>query len=407
MLPLIPQNFISGDLNFFFAFIIGLAFGFILEQAGFSSSRKLAGVFYGYDFVVLKVFFTAGVTAALGLFFFQYLGWVNIDMVFVNPLFLKSAIVGGVIMGFGFILGGFCPGTGFAAASIGKIDAMVYIGGIFLGVLLFGIFYDFFEPLYNADPLGRLFVFEAIGFSQKAFIIVLAVVAVVAFAITQKIQDNTNKFKELQYTQKLDISKPVLLLFVLLFVAFLLPSKRATYANEVPLYKMQEMVNDQEGLVSPIQLAYLMINNFDELQLIDVRTFEEHQWFNLPGSVNIPLENILEKSTVDFLKNGQGKKVLYSNGGVDAQKAWFALSRAGIKDIGFLQGGLNALTETFFGEESIQIEGLSDSDKTDEQKFIKKAREFFKEGVIMQQQTTRSDDFDPSRVQQNQAAGGC
>ncbi len=43
------------------AILIGIAFGFILEASGFSSSRKLAGVFYGYDFAVLKVFFTAAV----------------------------------------------------------------------------------------------------------------------------------------------------------------------------------------------------------------------------------------------------------------------------------------------------------------------------------------------------------
>jgi hypothetical protein len=52
--PLIPQGFINPDLNLFFAFVIGLGFGSVLEQAGFSSSRKLAGLFYGYDFIVLR-----------------------------------------------------------------------------------------------------------------------------------------------------------------------------------------------------------------------------------------------------------------------------------------------------------------------------------------------------------------
>ncbi|HPE43645.1 MAG TPA: YeeE/YedE thiosulfate transporter family protein, partial [Bacteroidales bacterium] len=109
--PLIPQGFVNPDLNLFFAFVIGLGFGYVLEQGGFSNSRKLAGVFYGYDFVVLRVFFTAAITAALGLLLFNYLGWVNYDLLYINPTYLWSALVGGVIMGFGFILGGFCPGT--------------------------------------------------------------------------------------------------------------------------------------------------------------------------------------------------------------------------------------------------------------------------------------------------------
>jgi uncharacterized protein len=119
--PLIPQGFINADLSLFFAFVIGLGFGYVLEQGGFSNSRKLAGVFYGYDFVVLRVFFTAATTAALGLLLFQYLGWIDYDLLYINPTFLWSIIVGGVIMGVGFILGGFCPGTSIVAAVIGKI----------------------------------------------------------------------------------------------------------------------------------------------------------------------------------------------------------------------------------------------------------------------------------------------
>ena len=46
-----------------FALLIGIGFGFALEQAGFSSSRKLAGMFYGYDTTVIKVFFTAAIVA--------------------------------------------------------------------------------------------------------------------------------------------------------------------------------------------------------------------------------------------------------------------------------------------------------------------------------------------------------
>ncbi len=46
--PLIPNGYITGDWNFVIAILIGIAFGFILEASGFSASRNLAGVFYGY-----------------------------------------------------------------------------------------------------------------------------------------------------------------------------------------------------------------------------------------------------------------------------------------------------------------------------------------------------------------------
>src|SRR5210317_2044722 len=143
--PIIPLFNISQEINLLIAFLIGIGFGFALEQAGFSSSRKLAGMFYGYDITVLKVFFTAAITAMLGLLFMNYMGMIDMSIVYVNDYFMSSAIIGGVIMGAGFIIGGFCPGTSVCAAAIGKIDAMYFIGGSFVGIFLFGQAYPLFE----------------------------------------------------------------------------------------------------------------------------------------------------------------------------------------------------------------------------------------------------------------------
>jgi uncharacterized protein len=179
--PLSVNGIISENTNLFLAFIIGIGFGFVLEQSGFSSSRKLAGVFYGYDTVVLKVFFTAAITAMLGLLFFSLFGWVDLSLVYINPTYLTSAIVGGVIMGLGFIMGGYCPGTSFCGASIGKIDAFVFIGGLFLGVLIFGLGYNLWEDLYMAKNLGDPKVSESLGMSDGFFALLLILIALAMF----------------------------------------------------------------------------------------------------------------------------------------------------------------------------------------------------------------------------------
>lgn len=174
--PLIVFDIITANTNLLLAFIIGIGFGFVLEQSGFSSSRKLAGMFYGYDTTVLKVFFTAAIVAMLGMLFFSLFGWMDLSMVYVNPTYLTSAIVGGVIMGAGFILGGFCPGTSFCAAAIGKIDGMVFIGGLFIGIFIFTEGYPLWEKLYLAEYMGAPRVNEMIGISQGlfAFLLILA-----------------------------------------------------------------------------------------------------------------------------------------------------------------------------------------------------------------------------------------
>ncbi len=191
--PLVTQGIIAENWNFILAFVIGIGFGFVLEQAGFSSSRKLAGVFYGYDFVVLRVFFTAAITAMTGLIFFHYFGWINFDLVYVNPTFISSSIVGGVIMGLGFIIGGFCPGTSICGVAIGKVDAMVFFGGIFIGIFIFGESYSLFEKLLYAGNLGNRKVFDTLGMSQGLFAFVLIVVALAAFFITARIEKNVTK----------------------------------------------------------------------------------------------------------------------------------------------------------------------------------------------------------------------
>ena len=126
--PLVP-DIIGNDLNYIVALIIGILFGMVLEQAGFSTSKKLVGLFYGYDFTVLRVFFTAGITAMVGVIALNHFGLLDINLIYINPTYLWSALVGGIIMGLGFVIGGFCPGTSVCAAAIGKIDAMYFVLG--------------------------------------------------------------------------------------------------------------------------------------------------------------------------------------------------------------------------------------------------------------------------------------
>jgi hypothetical protein len=183
--PLVVNEIISENTNFLLAFLIGIGFGLVLESSGFSSSRKLAGVFYGYDTVVLKVFFTAAITAMLGLLFMSLFGWIDLDLVYVNPAYIPSAIVGGVVMGAGFIIGGFCPGTSFCGAAIGKLDAMVFIGGLFIGVILFSETYGLWDKLYMAGFKGSPKLSESIGVSDGLFALGLILAAIGMFYVAE------------------------------------------------------------------------------------------------------------------------------------------------------------------------------------------------------------------------------
>ncbi|MBN8707697.1 MAG: YeeE/YedE family protein [Bacteroidetes bacterium] len=196
--PLSVNDIISGDTNFLLAFFIGIGFGFVLEQAGFSSSRRLAGVFYGYDMTVLKVFFTGAVTAMLGMLFFGLFGWMDLSLIYVNPTFLTSAIFGGVIMGAGFILGGYCPGTSFCGAAIGKVDAMLFIGGLFIGVYIWGFGFDLWKDMYVAGNMGSPKLGEWLGISDGVMALAIVIIAIGAFFVAEWVESLSAKKEESQ-----------------------------------------------------------------------------------------------------------------------------------------------------------------------------------------------------------------
>lgn len=193
--PLVTQGIIDPAWNNLIALLVGMAFGFILESSGFSSSRKLAGVFYGYDFVVLKVFFTAAITAALGLLLMSSIGMIDLSKIFINPTFLGPGIVGGIIMGFGFIMGGYCPGTSFCGAAIGKIDAIIFTLGMFVGILIFSELFPLYSDFFTSGSMGDALVTDVLGIPAGLFVLLLTLVAVGAFYVTGIIEKRVNNPK--------------------------------------------------------------------------------------------------------------------------------------------------------------------------------------------------------------------
>jgi hypothetical protein len=180
-------------VNLLIGFIIGIGFGFALEQAGFSSSRKLAGMFYGYDTTVLKVFFTAAIVALVGSQFLSFFGLLDLSFVYVNPYYVGSSIIGGVIMGAGFVMGGFCPGTGISALSIGKIDAFFFLIGGMVGAFLFAETYPLVESFALGGFKGPMKVDEWLGVSPGVFTLILIAAAVILFWMAELAEKKFNK----------------------------------------------------------------------------------------------------------------------------------------------------------------------------------------------------------------------
>ena len=154
--PFYKYGFFGDEVALVLAFMIGTGFGFFLERAGFGSARKLAAQFYLYDMSVFKVMFTAIVTAMLGVTYLGWMGWLDLGQVYLVPTFLGPQILGGLVLGVGFVVGGYCPGTSVAAVATGRVDAVVYALGIFAGTFVYGEVYPTIKDFVNSDPMGQV-----------------------------------------------------------------------------------------------------------------------------------------------------------------------------------------------------------------------------------------------------------
>jgi uncharacterized membrane protein YedE/YeeE len=166
------------------AVLLGVGFGFFLEKAGFGNAKTLAGQWYGYNFAVLRVMFTAIVVAMVGLFGLHYAGLLDLGQVYVNETFLWPQLVGGLIFGFGFVIGEYCPGTAIVACATGKYDAMAFMGGFFGGLVLFFFGFPLVEGFYSVSSMGRVLLPETLHLPGGVVVFLVVLMAMGAFALT-------------------------------------------------------------------------------------------------------------------------------------------------------------------------------------------------------------------------------
>ncbi len=185
MMPYFKFDYFGFDFSLVVAFIIGIGFGFALERGGFGNARILAAQFYFYNMRVLKVMFTAIVTAMLGLFYFAWIGWLDLSLVYVGDTYILPQIVGGLMLGMGFVIGGYCPGTSVVSASTGRTDGFVYLLGIFFGIFVFGEMFPLLEGFYNSTPMGRVTLPEFLGISHGMVVFLVVAMALGAFAAAE------------------------------------------------------------------------------------------------------------------------------------------------------------------------------------------------------------------------------
>lgn len=349
---------------------IGFAFGYTLEMSGFGDSRKLAAQFYFTELTVLKVMFTAIAVAMVLLFGAVGLGILDFSQVWVNPTYLASGIVGGLIMGVGFIVGGFCPTTSLASASTGKIDGMLFMLGGFVGAFLFGETENYFSNWYNnAGYYGRLTLDQVFNIPVSVVVVLVVLMALFMFWGGEQLERIFGK-KDLSKEPKLRVAGAAILIVAALAVLLIgNPSLEEKYnkvkftrtesipqVNADPIvntltYTADEMLENRLVFITSAEAFKAKYNQSMNPVYLDVRSESDYNLYHIENAVNVPLERLTEVIPV-LLSEPPANSVfiLMSNNEAAATKAWKTLVGSSVQNVYILEGGVNSWI-AFFGKD--------------------------------------------------------
>ena len=199
MLPfqqLVTENY---QLGLVVAIGIGFFFGFVLERAGFGRATTLAAQFYGTNMTVFKVMFGAIVTAMTGLMIADGVGLIDLTALSemaASTTYIWPMLIGGLLLGAGFIISGYCPGTSMVSAASGNIDGFVTFSGVIVGTMVYGEIQPAVVGFHNSGDLGQLFLYDLLGVPPAVLAAGVVAMAVGGFFLAEKLEKIfTRKFK--------------------------------------------------------------------------------------------------------------------------------------------------------------------------------------------------------------------
>jgi hypothetical protein len=349
-----PFELTSGTLGYALTFgALGFAFGAVLEMGGFGDTRKLAGQFYFKDVTVLQVMFTAIVVAAVLIAGASAFGLLDMSRVWVNPTYLWPGIVGGLVMGAGFILGGFCPGTSLVAAATLKVDGMVFLAGVLAGVYAFGETVSSFEGFFLSSYMGRFTLDEWLGVPMGVAVLLVVAMALAMFWGAELLQRRFGLGEPWSAISKRPSSAAKLAGAGALLAASLVlvvrgdPTPGERWSWTAP--EVKRSVEERAVFVHPAEVVALRGDLSVRTQILDLREERDFNLFHLGGARRVDAGALLRAPELDRLLEKPATTVTFlaANGEAAALDAWKGLRALGVQNLYVVEGGMNRWLELY------------------------------------------------------------
>ncbi|MBM3121701.1 MAG: sulfurtransferase [Chloroflexi bacterium] len=326
--------------------LIGFAFGFVLEMSGFGNSKKLSAQFYFRDLTVLKVMFGAIVTAMVLLFLSSAIGILDYNLVYVPETYLWPGLLGGVIMGFGFIIGGFCPGTSVVSTATLKIDGALFLLGAFVGVFAFGETEHLFDAFWHSGYYGRLTLMEVFGLPTGVVVLLVVLMALFMFWGAEHLERIFGQ-RDLKREPRLRYAGAGALVLVALAVLIIGQPDAADKWARISTAR-EAALTAREVQIAPGELLASLGDDKLNVVMLDVRSEADFNLFHLQGAQHVALDEL--PALVPSLLHEPAAvtvTVVMSNDEAAATQAWKTLQAESIANVYVLEGGINQWIATF------------------------------------------------------------
>ena len=319
--------------------LIGFAFGYVLEIAGFGNARKLAAQFYFKELTVLKVMFTGIIVAMVAIFTASAVGLLDYNLLWVNPTYLWPGIVGGLIMGFGFIIGGFCPGTSLVAAATFKIDGIFFALGTLFGIFLFGESVSSFATFWHSSYLGRFTLPELFHLPTGIVVLLIVVMALLMFWGSEWLEEKVGGMDPNAEPRWRYGAAGILVMGAIALIVVGQPTTNDRWQIIAP--EKEALLAERAVQIHPGELLDLLHNPKLKVMMLDVRHERDYNLFHILDAYHVPLDTIPSLIPELHFEPENTVFVIMSNDETAATAAWKLLVAESVPNAYILEGGLN------------------------------------------------------------------
>ncbi len=326
--------------------LIGFAFGYVLEISGFAISTRLAAQFYFKDMTVLKVMFTGIIVAMVLIFLTTALGWLDFNLIWVNPTYLWPGIVGGLIMGVGFIVGGFCPGTSLVSVSTFKIDGLFFALGTLFGIFAFGETVQYFEEFWNSSYYGRLTIMDWLNLSTGVVVVGVVLMALFMFWGGELLEQRFGGKEKPRHTRGRLAAVGALVAGAALVLVLGQPTTQDKWVRLAP--EKEAQLAERAVQIHPGELLASLADDQLSVVMLDVRDEADYNLFHIRRARHLPLDAVA--AAIPALQLEAAANTVYvvmSNDETAATAAWKMMVAESLPNVYILEGGINTWLTVF------------------------------------------------------------